>query len=1059
MQTKISRFCNYLIEAGWISAAITTALYFNVYSSRIFEPDKIALLRSIALLVALAWLVKIIDQRKTGLKQTFSIKGVLTIPLMFPVMLLIISYLISSLFSVVPLTSWLGSYQRLQGTYTTFSYLILLASIIFNLEDHQQIKRLISVMIVVSFPIAMYGLLQRYHLDPIPWGGDVSERIASTMGNSIFVAAYLIMVFPLTLSRVVSSFSELAAQSAFFWNPFLKSTIYLFLIILQVVALFFSGSRGPALGWMSSVLIFFLLWFWWKKQKTAALFVVAGTLLVGLFILIFNLPNSPFEALKDNPAIGRFGQLLDPQSNNARVRTYIWQGAAQLFSNLNPLEYPDGHRDQFYFLRPLIGYGPESMYVAYNRFYPPQLTLVEKRNASPDRSHNETWDSLIITGVFGFIVYLLLFSSVFYYGFKRLKLIVTRYDKFYFLLLIIGLGVVFSLFMVFWRGIEYFGIAFPIGMISGVFIYLVYKIILLNKISVSEDINSIEALLLIAILSVFVAHLIEINFGIAIVVTRTYFWLMAGLLVILTQPQPEKTTNETDFPTPKVIEKKRKKRTDKFVPQAHTVYRFGNRIPALRYAMILGLILIVIGFDFINSSRLGSQPLQIIWESFTKLRTDQITSSPGVLLLITLTCMIGSILFLLEHIQVERPSDLIFDWLMIIGGGIILAFLYWFTHTTALAAITASQVTNITEVIGRVGSYEGLLSIFYIWLFIGFGLLALVKYFIDLPKTPSANGSWIALLSLLIGILLWGFVVNQSNVRVIKADIDFKLAEPFAKEGTWPVSIEIYKHGIGLAPREDYYYLFLGRAYLEQGKSIEDPQRRDAFFSQAESDLLTAQKLNPLNTDHTANLARLYSMWSIYTSDLELKQKRFEQSNLYFQKAISLSPHSSRLWDEWAVLLMDNENTQQDALKKLFQAYELDPTYDWTAYLFGEYYVAQAKKSTGQEKTDAIVNAISNYQKAANLTGDISLKVNYLLNLTRFAMDQNQIVVAIDSLNQIISYVPNGSETWKYENLLAQLYLGNGDKTQALQHAQRALSICPEDQKQQIEELIQKIGQ
>lgn len=1059
MVSKLTRFCNHLIEVGWISAAITTALYFNVYSSRIFEPDKIALLRSIASLVALAWLVKIIDQRKAGLKRTISFKGFFSIPLMFPVNLLIISYLISSLFSVVPLTSWLGSYQRLQGTYTTFSYLILFASLIFNLENPQQIKRLISVMIAVSFPIAMYGLLQRYHLDPIPWGGDVSERIASTMGNSIFVAAYLIMVFPLTLSRVISSFGELAEQSTFSWMTFTKSTIYLFLIILQVVALFFSGSRGPALGWMSSVLIFSLLWFWWRKQKTTALLVVAGTLLLGLFILIFNLPNSPFEALKENPAIGRFGQLLDPQSNNARVRTYIWQGAVQLFSNLKPLEYPDGRTDQFYFLRPLIGYGPESMYVAYNRFYPPQLTLVEKRNASPDRSHNETWDSLVITGVFGFIVYLLLFSSVFYYGFKRLKLIETHTDKLIFLLLILGLGIVFSLFMVFWRGIEYFGIAFPIGMISGLFIYLVYKIILMNKTPNLVDFNQAEVLLLIALLSVFVAHLIEINFGIAIVVTRTYFWLMAGILVILVQPLSEITVVETAPSPAKIGEKKRKKRTEKFLPQVSAENRLSNRLPALQYGMILALILIVIGFDFINSSRLGSQPFQIIWESFTQLRADQITSSPGVLLLIALTCIIGSVIFLSEHFHLEHTTDLILDWLTIIVSGIMLTFLYWFAHATALAAITASQVTNMTEVLGRVNSYEGLLSNFYFWFFIAFGLLALVFYLIDLPKIQSNLGSLIALLSFFFGILLWVLVVNQSNVRVIKADIDFKLAEPFAKEGTWPVSIEIYKHGIELAPREDYYYLFLGRAYLEQGKSIEDAQQRDAFFSQAENDLLTAQKLNPLNTDHTANLARLYSMWSIYTSDSELKQKRFEQSNIYFQKALSLSPHSSRLWDEWAVLLMNNENTRQDALKKLFQAYELDPTYDWTAYLFGEYYAALAKRTTGQEETDAIINAISNYQKAANLTADTSLKVNYLLTLTQFAVDQNQIKVAIEALHQIISYVPNSSETWKYENLLAQLYFGSGDRTQALEHAQRALSICPQDQKQQIEELIQKIGQ
>ena len=39
-----------------------------------------------------------------------------------------------------------------------------------------------------------------------------------------------------------------------------------------------------------------------------------------------------------------------------------------------------------------------------NRFYPPDLAHVEARNASPDRSHNETFDSLAITGLLGFLL-------------------------------------------------------------------------------------------------------------------------------------------------------------------------------------------------------------------------------------------------------------------------------------------------------------------------------------------------------------------------------------------------------------------------------------------------------------------------------------------------------------------------------------------------------------------------------------------------------------------------------------------------------------------------------
>ncbi len=243
--------------------------------------------------------------------------------------------------------------------------------------------------------------MQRFGADPIPWGGDVTARIASNMGNSIFVAAYLIMVFPLTLMRVVESFEALInesqrnGQGAAITLRILSGLRFMSLSWpSRQIALYFSGSRGPWLGWGASLV---LLWLglsliWRKRSMTLAGVVLA--LVAGAFLVTLNIPNGPLEALRSRPEFGRLGQLLDAESRTGQVRTLIWQGASELVQPHAPLDYPNGQQDVFNFLRPLIGYGPESMYVAYNRFYQPELTLVEKRNASPDRSHNETWDSL-----------------------------------------------------------------------------------------------------------------------------------------------------------------------------------------------------------------------------------------------------------------------------------------------------------------------------------------------------------------------------------------------------------------------------------------------------------------------------------------------------------------------------------------------------------------------------------------------------------------------------------------------------------------------------------------
>jgi hypothetical protein len=86
----------------------------------------------------------------------------------------------------------------LQGTYTTLSYIVVFAMIATTIRRREQIDRIVTGTILASIPICLYAVMQHNLLDPLPWGGDVTQRVAANMGNAIFVAAYMIMVVPLT---------------------------------------------------------------------------------------------------------------------------------------------------------------------------------------------------------------------------------------------------------------------------------------------------------------------------------------------------------------------------------------------------------------------------------------------------------------------------------------------------------------------------------------------------------------------------------------------------------------------------------------------------------------------------------------------------------------------------------------------------------------------------------------------------------------------------------------------------------------------------------------------
>ncbi|MDW8072225.1 MAG: hypothetical protein RMK79_12250, partial [Anaerolineae bacterium] len=181
MPTRLGILCDRVIEAGWLAAVVLVPLWFNIYSARTFEPDKITLMRSIAIVMALAWLIKVAEHGIGQIRPTQPSAEVdtpsslpwgqrlLRVPLLVPLLLVILAYLVSTALSISPTVALWGSYQRLQGTYTAFSYIVIFALVASHLRTRAQLDRLMTTIILTSLPVGLYGIIQRYGLDPLPW--------------------------------------------------------------------------------------------------------------------------------------------------------------------------------------------------------------------------------------------------------------------------------------------------------------------------------------------------------------------------------------------------------------------------------------------------------------------------------------------------------------------------------------------------------------------------------------------------------------------------------------------------------------------------------------------------------------------------------------------------------------------------------------------------------------------------------------------------------------------------------------------------------------------------
>ncbi|HEY75379.1 MAG TPA: tetratricopeptide repeat protein [Thermoflexia bacterium] len=1205
--TRLSAILDGILEAGWLAAIVVTPLFFNIYSSRVFEPDKLTTLRSIALVMSAVWLVRWVEERASGRQGSRRITW--RTPLVLPTLLMILAYLVSTAFSLTPYTSFFGSYQRLQGTFTTFSYIVIFFILLDRLHSRAQVDRLITTLIINSLPIALYGFVQHAGRDPLPWGGDVVRRVASNMGNAIFVAAYLIMAVPPTLSRIVDAFRSILDDEEAGTLHVLQAAAYIFIFLVQVIAIWYTKSRGPLLGLLAGVgvwifvglltlqqrglqtdspsrrgllkdlgqgMAFGLLTilasgaaggavyllvragagpdsslpqfgaltsgglvmagFWltfvvnrrgWRWLWASAL--VLAILAVALFFAVN--PGGPLhEWAVNNPAIGRVARVLEVESGTGKVRALIWEGGLKMILPHEPIQYPptilrsEWRPDPFNAIRILVGYGPESMYVGYNRFYPPPLGQVESRTASPDRSHNETLDSLIITGLLGFVAYIWLFGSLFYFGLRWLGLLPTDWRRRLFFGLLVG-GALLALAIVLPTiGPHFFCLAIPIGMVGGLFLYLLVYALSRYADAPSDAPSHPHTILLMGLLATFVAHFVEINFGIAIASTRTTFWALAGVFVLLGLQRVAEQREEqaaTVPPPPQSIPRSRRRRRRRAkAPQ--TIQRSPIPLswlwPTFGAATVGALILGTLAYDFVNNVERLRDPLQVFWRSLTVIAIPASRpprTSLGILMVFGMTWLAIGLLTVAQMVRLkvvpkrETWTAALIALLVPLAAWLIFGLVLAGRH----AHIVGRVVQDINDVMQVAEFVADQVSVYYAFLFatILLGGLALAGGNLRAGRWATPAGllalliaalSWIAYGlvgvsggafplpgdlalatalgiagSLIVGGLLyylipslgnrlekigWGewtaafvaaivlFVVPifaaAFNLQPIRADIVYKQGDPWDRQRQFAVSIPHYQRAVELAPKEDFYYLYLGRALLEYASSLEDVSQQTQALQETERVLLQAQAIAPLNTDHSANLARMYRRWAELPAGRDHRESLLNLASRYYETATTLSPNNPILWNEWATLYYYGMGDKVGYQRCISRSLELDSEFEQTWLIVGDVRAGEGDLEGAAEAYRTALEIKPRQPRVWNALGRVYLQLG-------------RSAEAADALLQSLELAPNARDAWDTHRLLAIAYYQLGRLDQALAEAQTALQMAPEDQRSLVEELILQIQQ
>lgn len=541
--SKLGKFCDHFIEAGWLFALGLLPLYINFLSRRGYSAGKAYLLRVIVVLMVAAWLIKLFDGApERGVRQ--AIAPLWKNPLALPVAAYLSILVLTTLTSVAPALSFHGSFLRLQGTYTMLMYIALFCLMALNLRTREQFDRIITVLLLVSLPISLYGIVQELGWDPHRYLGSrvtLMWRVRSTLGNHLFLGGYLIMIMPWCAARMIGAFQawrqgeanglssvsrvplaagmvllqtlllaafvvfsaiyqqllwlNLPVLGSYFllvvWTTSLVNKLpplagvvaYGVLLALQAVTLALTQARGPWIAAVAGAILFgILISMRWGIRRLLGM-IVGCALLVALFVGLLNIPDGPLESLKRYQVLRRLGSLSALEAGSIGYRLLFWDSMGRLI-----LAHPSigSTPDPLAGWRPFIGYGPETLGLAIEKVLHPGLALGFSLVVSQDRAHNDLLQHIAESGLLGLAAFIWLLFAFYRMTLKAL-----------------------------WR---------------------------------SEDRS--HQLSLIALIAAVTAHLVELQTGLAVTVTRLFFWMFLPLGTLLLQPLSTATSPQKEVYSP-----------------------------------------------------------------------------------------------------------------------------------------------------------------------------------------------------------------------------------------------------------------------------------------------------------------------------------------------------------------------------------------------------------------------------------------------------------------------------------------------------------------------------
>ncbi len=425
---------------------------------------------------------------------------------------------LSSALSISPTRSFLGDALRRMGLWT---WLALIGTLFLGafLGVRPSWRWLWTVGIIVAVQ-SISDVLQLV--------GD--ERPPGLLGWTTYTGGWLMVAVLWSITGILRDAPPQRWRRGVLWAG----------VLLMLGALFLIGTRAALLGLGAGVVTLFLVWastngvllrarslFASTHRAILVGFVglvllggVVGVALVSRSILASNNNSRAFQS----SAIARFSLGVDA------FRTDVWAVAEGTVTQFLPIIQADGTPDPLASVRFLVGYGLENVTTPYARNPLSASNPYPQQNI--DRIHNDIYDSIFMTGWLGVLLRYGVFLAVLWMALRRLG--IAHWSIWLFL----GMGALVSALLRPYS--QYLPLMLVVGVVVGLWVYLL-AMAWLRRNTETLPIDW-SAWLVIA---VWVAHLLELQFGFVTLATTLAVWIAFGTLL---HTQPHEETSQSTRP-------------------------------------------------------------------------------------------------------------------------------------------------------------------------------------------------------------------------------------------------------------------------------------------------------------------------------------------------------------------------------------------------------------------------------------------------------------------------------------------------------------------------------